>query len=218
MTKIALLLISFCISCSIAAQNYSTFYYQRVSLFEKLPTSNEDVLFLGNSISNGGEWAELFNDINIKNRGISGDVTMGVYDRLNSIIAGKPNKIFLLIGINDLARGIPSDTIENTIDKIIYKIQNESPQTDIYLQSILPVNDSFGMFEGHTKYQNIIDSLNEKLNQLACKRKIRFIDLYSFFVIPGTDKLNPEFTNDGLHLLGAGYLKWAELVKPYIYE
>jgi lysophospholipase L1-like esterase len=42
------------------------------------------------------------------------------------------------------------------------------------------------------------------------------VDLYSHLVTPGTDLLNPEYTNDGLHLLGAGYLKWAEVVKPLL--
>lgn len=218
MTKIASLLIILGFSFTVSAQNYSSFYYQRVSLFENLPTSDKDIIFLGNSISNGGEWSELFNDINIKNRGISGDVTMGVYDRLNSIVAGKPAKIFLMIGINDLARSISTDTIVYRIDQIINKIQTESPDTYIFLQSILPVNDSFGMFDGHTKHLDIIRPLNKNLHQLACKRKVTFINLFPYFVTPGTDKLNPEFTNDGLHLLGAGYLKWVELVKPFIYE
>ena len=70
--------ISFAFSLFAQNGNHSTFYYQRVSLFEKLPTSNEDIIFLGNSITNGGEWVELLNDERIKNRGISGDVCNGV--------------------------------------------------------------------------------------------------------------------------------------------
>ena len=205
---------------SLIAQNgnHSTFYYQRVSLFEKLPTSNEDIIFLGNSITNGGEWAELLNDKRIKNRGISGDVCTGVLDRLHSIVAGEPAKIFLLIGINDLGRGSMPDSVVHKTGEIIELIQKESPNTSIYIQSILPVNESFGMFKGHTQHKDIIKPLNNKLKCLANKKGVEFIDLYSHFVTPGTSNLDPLYTNDGLHLMGEGYIKWTEILKPYIYD
>lgn len=217
MKKIFLIIIitqfTFCLT---AQSKYSTFYYQRASLFEKLPVSSKDIIFLGNSITNGSEWAELFHNSKIKNRGISGDICQGVYDRLEPIIAGKPSKIFLMIGINDMARGTSIDSIAAATLKIIDKIQTESPRTRIYLQSLLPVNESFGMFQGHTKRKADIKPLNEKLEQLAHTKKITFIDLYSHFIVPGTQLMDPKYTNDGLHLLGDGYMKWVEIVKPYI--
>jgi hypothetical protein len=79
---------------------FSTFYQQRSSLFRLLPQSKGDIMFLGNSITNGNEWDELFNDASIKNRGISGDATLGVLNRLDEVTARKPGKVFLLIGIN----------------------------------------------------------------------------------------------------------------------
>ena len=57
------------------AYQYNQFYYQRSTLFEKLPIDSDDIVFLGNSITNGCEWHELFNNPNIKNRGISSDVS-----------------------------------------------------------------------------------------------------------------------------------------------
>lgn len=215
-----LLFLAIAFATSIFAQsgNHSTFYYQRVSLFEKLPTSSEDIIFLGNSITNGGEWAELLNDKRIKNRGISGDVCSGVLDRLNSIVAGEPAKIFLLIGINDLGRGGMPDSVVYKTGQIIERIQTESPNTSIYIQSILPVNESFGMFKGHTQHKDIIKPLNDKLKCMANKKGVQFIDLYSHFVTPGTNNLDPIYTNDRLHLLGEGYIKWTEIIKPYIYE
>lgn len=203
----------FCVS---AQNNYSTFYYQRASLFEKLSVDSTDIVFLGNSITNGAEWTELFQNINIKNRGISGDICQGVYDRLKCITDGKPSKIFLLIGINDMARGTSIDSIVDATQKIIEKIQTESPYTKIYLQSVLPVNDCFGMFQGHTKQKENIKPLNEKLEQLAITKKATFIDLYSHFIVPNTPLMDPRYTNDGLHLLGEGYIKWVEIVKPFI--
>ena len=173
-------------------RKYSTFYEQRATLFEELPVTSKDIIFLGNSITNGCEWAELFQNKNVKNRGISGDICMGVYDRLGPIVKGKPAKIFLLIGIN------------------------ESPKTKLYLQSVLPVNDCYGMFNGHTSRWQVVKQINDLLEPLAVKEGAAYIDLYSHFVEKETGKMNPVYTNDGLHLLGKGYLLWRDIVKPYV--
>lgn len=197
-------------------EKYSTFYYQRATLFEELPVGSKDIIFLGNSITNGGEWCELLNNKHVKNRGISGDVCMGVYDRLNSILKGKPAKIFLLIGINDVNRGASADTIVSRIGKITRKIKKDSPKTKVYLQSVLPVTDHYKMFGGHTKHWQMIPQINEGIKQLAEQEKVTYIDLYSHFVDPATGKLNIIYSNDGLHLLGKGYVRWAKIVKTYL--
>ena len=152
MKRIVLLLLGLLLALPQFAQErkYSTFYEQRATLFEELPVTSKDIIFLGNSITNGCEWAELFQNKNVKNRGISGDICMGVYDRLDPIVKGKPAKIFLLIGINDVSRGTSADKIISEISMIVRKIKQESPKTKLYLQSVLPVNDCYGMFNGHT--------------------------------------------------------------------
>lgn len=198
------------------AQQYSTFYYQRASLFEELPITSKDIVFLGNSITNGAEWGELFGSRHVKNRGISGDICMGVYDRLEPILKGKPAKIFLLIGINDLSRGTSADTIVSQIDRITRKIKRDSPKTKLYLQSILPVTDHYKMFAGHTKHWRMVGEINEKLRDLAVRERVVYIDLYSRFVDPLTGKMKTEYSNDGLHLLGKGYKLWAEIIRPYV--
>ena len=65
---------------SLSAQNNSrsTYWHQKQTLFESLPTSPEDIVMLGNSITDGGEWAEILDNVHVKNRGISGDTTDGV--------------------------------------------------------------------------------------------------------------------------------------------
>ncbi len=216
MKRIGLIFILLGMICVGYAQKYSTFYYQRATLFEELPVTSKDIIFLGNSITNGGEWAELLNNKHVKNRGISGDVCMGVYDRLDAILKGKPAKIFLLIGINDVSRGTPADTIVNRIGKIVKKIKKNSPKTKLYLQSILPVTDHYKMFGNHTRHWQMVKGINEKLVGLAESEKVTYIDLYSHFVDSVTGKMNVQYSNDGLHLLGKGYLKWAEIVKPYV--
>ncbi|MGL4993794.1 MAG: GDSL-type esterase/lipase family protein [Bacteroidales bacterium] len=197
---------------------YSTYWHQRASLFEELPINKKDIVFVGNSITDGGEWFELLSNSKVKNRGISGDRTVGVYDRLESIVSGRPKKLFLMIGVNDLAHGTSVDTIASNIAKIIESTSIRSPKTKIYLQSVLPMTDEKKMFGSHTARANDVVRLNAKLNSLAQDRGITYIDLYSQFINDETGKLDLKYSNDGLHLLGAGYKLWAEIVKPYVNE
>ena len=218
--KLFFLMAILALASSIHAQErkYSTFYYQRATLFEELPVTSSDIIFLGNSITNGGEWAELFDNPHVKNRGISGDVCMGVYDRLDAVVNGAPAKIFLLIGINDVDRGASADTIVERIGMIVDKIRKDSPSTKIYLQSVLPVSDHYKMFNGHTSRWQVVPEINKGLVRLAADRGVKYIDLYSHFIDNTTGKMNIKYTNDGLHLLGKGYKKWVGIVKPYVDE
>lgn len=214
-----LLMFVFAVTAAVAQENkYSTFYYQRATLFEVLPVSSDDIIFLGNSITNGGEWCELFDDPHVKNRGISGDTTDGVYDRLASIVAGSPKKIFLMIGINDVSRGRTTEFIADGIRAIAERIMAESPSTRLYLQSLLPVNDCYGKFEGHTSRYRQVPEINAEIKKIAADLGAVYIDLFTHFAEPESCKMHPELTNDGLHLLGAGYLKWRDIVTPYIKE
>ena len=174
------------------------------------------ILFsLVTSITNGAEWNELFPQKRVKNRGISGDTSEGVFDRLDAVVKGKPAKIFILIGVNDISREIKVETIVLNMKQIVEKIQKESPKTKIYIQSILPVNPDFEMFKGHMKPE-LIKEINQFYQNIAQEYKVNYIDLYSHFLEDGTDKMNKKYTNDGLHLLGEGYLLWREIVKPYL--
>lgn len=217
MKKLFIMLSLFC-ACTMHAQEqkHSTFYYQRATLFEVLPTSKSDIIFLGNSITNGGEWAELLRNPHAKNRGISGDTTQGVLDRLSTITKGKPSKIFLLIGTNDLSRGKSVDEVAKNVEKIVERVKRESPATKLYVQSVFPVNPKFNKFLGHMNRQKDIAALNAKIKAVAARHGVTYIDVYKSLVTPSTDVMNPEYTNDGLHLLGKGYQKWVDVLKPYL--
>ena len=199
-----------------AQGKYHPLYHQRASLFEELPIKNTDVVFLGNSITHFGEWHELLNNPNIKNRGISGDIAQGVYDRLDPILNGKPAKIFLLIGINDVSHDVAADSIVRAISKIVLKIGTHSPQTKLYIQSVLPVNPDFGLFLKATTRGDEVLKINSGLKELCSKHVLTYIDAYSALKEEASEKLRPEYTNDGLHLLGKGYLKWVEVLRGYI--
>lgn len=168
-------ILTLALACHAQERKYSTFYYQRATLFEELPVSSNGIIFLGNSITNNAEWMELFHNKHVKNRGISGDICMGVYDRLDAILKGKPAKIFLLIGINDVSRGTSADTIVSRIGMIARKIKADSPKTKLYLQSVLPVTDYYNMFKGHTSRWQVIPEINKGIAPLGRAGRI---DLY----------------------------------------
>lgn len=216
MKYMLILILSLSTLCGYAqTHKYSTFYEQRASLFEELPICTEDIVFIGNSITNGGEWHELFENRHVKNRGISGDTSEGVYDRLDAVLKGQPRKLFLLIGINDIAKGLSVRTIATTIEKIVSKIQTQSSSTSIYLQSVLPVNPDFGLFSGHMK-PDMINELNVEIKHIAQKYNITYIDLHPTFLDQKSHKLDAAYTNDGLHLMGKGYILWRDSILSYV--
>lgn len=196
-------------------RKHSTYYEQRATLFDELPTSKKDIVFLGNSITDGGEWSELFQNKHCKNRGISGDVCDGVLDRLETITKGQPAKVFLMIGINDLGRGGDPDTVAMKTRQIVKRIKAESPRTKIYIQSVLPTNDYYGLFGGHTARWEDIPVTNNLLRQIAEDEGVTYIDLFSLFA-DEEGKMNIKYSNDGLHLTGKGYLIWRDAVKRYL--
>lgn len=196
---------------------FPTYYLQRASLFASLPETQGDIVFLGNSITDGGEWVELFQDTRCKNRGISGDVTTGVIHRLPETVRRKPSKIFLLIGTNDLARGISPDSVLTNLWLIADFVRQESPKTKLYVQSILPVNEIYGKFGSHTKNHDAIRTVNASLKAKATTYGYQFVDLHTPFS-DENGKMDAGLTNDGLHLKGNAYLRWKHLIFPYVFD
>ncbi len=211
------LLISIALLCgSFSAAAQGEYNLQKRSLFEVLPITSADLVFLGNSITDGCEWAELFDNRHVKNRGISGDRTSWMLERLDPIIAGHPKKVFLMIGINDLACDVTPAQVVTNIRRIVDRLQAESRWTKIYIQSILPVNGrDFSKFKNHYPHSAEIVPLNRKLQALCVEKGIVYLDVWSALA-DATGQLDKRFTNDGLHLMGEGYLVWKEIIKPHV--
>ncbi|HOZ70470.1 MAG TPA: family 20 glycosylhydrolase, partial [Chitinophagaceae bacterium] len=196
---------------------FSTYYHQRVSLFRNLPQTKDDIIFLGNSITDGGEWSELFVDLKIKNRGISGDITAGVLNRLDEVYSRRPAKVFLLIGTNDLARNLSPDSVTKNIFRIAGLLHEKSPLTKLYVQSVFPVNEQFGKFSGHTSKKQQIIETNQLLRRHAAQYKYQYTDMGTS-LSDSTGRLSAAYTNDGLHLTGPGYVKWKETIYTSVYD
>ena len=186
-------------------------YAEKVAAFNADPVKPGDIVFLGNSITAGADWKSLLNLPNAKNRGIGGDITFGVLERLDEVIKGKPAKVFVLIGINDISRNIPDDLILRNYKSIINRIQKGSKKTKIYFYTLLPVNASFEKFKNHYGKDEHILAINNEIRKFASERNVTVIDLYSHF-IDEQKRLKPELTKDGLHLIPAGYQVWADVL------
>ena len=203
--------------------NWSRNHYAgRIEAFMKEPLNHGEIVFLGNSITEqGGDWSKKFGVKNIRNRGISGDVTDGVLKRLDEIVYFKPKAVFILIGVNDVFnihhekdtvliydKIVPStDFIGENILKIASIIQKKSPQTKIFVRTILPTNRSF--------CREDILAVNRLIKKNESKGVYRVIDLYPEFV-DSEGGMRDEFTTDGVHLSEEGYTQWVQFEKPII--
>jgi len=192
----------------------SSYYLERQTLFDKLSSSKNTIYFLGDSLTDDCEWNELLSNNNIKNRGINGDSTQGVLNRLNQITLSKPQKIFIMIGINDLLGNIETNIILDNYQKIIKTIRIDSPKTKIYIESILPINFELDKTKRPITNQDISD-FNNKLKDFSDNSNIFYIDLYSKF-LDSSNQLDKQYTIDGIHLNGNGYLIWKNEVSKYI--
>lgn len=186
-----------------------------VQQFAQYPNAKTDIIFLGNSLTASVQWNELLGLPQARNRGISGDTSFGILERLDEVTEGAPAKIFLLIGINDIARGYPAELILQNYEKIVRRIKNKSSGTAIYLQTLMPVNNSFTQFKGHYNKDEIIAEVNRGIKDIAEKQGVNFIDLHPHF-LDKEQRLNRKYTEDGLHLNSLGYAVWAEILEPYL--
>ena len=205
------------------------FYYKKLSEFEVSPIGFNKIVFLGNSITQGLlRHTDKLSGNNIVNRGISGDHTDGVLARLEEIIHYKPQAVFLLIGVNDLFednRSRPERTPEyvaNNIFLISDIINKKSPNTKIFTQTIIPINNNQYLTEKpnieflHADYS---PSINEQINEvnkiLKSNLSLNIIDLHSTFLNEDL-QLNPKFSTDGVHLNDLGYQNWIDIINQIL--
>lgn len=200
-----------------AQTKFTEFYWQRASLFDQLPVDSTHVVFLGNSLTNGCEWHELLGMPNAINRGISGDIVEGAQRRLEPIVNGHPAKIFMLTGVNDVSHHLTADSVATATVELIERIRRESPQTRLYVQSLLPINTSFGRYKNIEGKDQVIRDINALVRPQAEALGAVWIDLYPHFA-DEEGHLRTDLTNDGLHLLGQGYLIWRDILQPYLAE
>jgi lysophospholipase L1-like esterase len=187
-------------------------YNKKIALFEKEKTTTGKILFLGNSITEVGNFRKLLGDSSVINRGIAGDITFGILKRLDDVTRFKPSKVFILIGINDLSKGIPEDVILENMFLIVTQIKKASPKTQIFVQSLLPVNPTFKNFpKGYDVMEGIV-TINTQLSKISRRFNYTYVDIYKNF-LDKEGNLDASMSPDGLHLNASGYKHWIKILK-----
>lgn len=189
-------------------------YTQRMTIFKSEPAIKGRIIFLGNSITEFGDWKGLLGDSTAVNRGIAGDNTYGVLARLNDIIIRKPKKVFIEIGVNDFALEPGQQHTVRNILSIVKQIHLGSPRTGIYVLSILPTNDSVKTdYPFAYNKQRETNAINGNLLKAAGVNSYYFIDLNKV-LRDKNGKLDTKFAmSDGIHLNKAGYRRYLVLLK-----
>lgn len=195
--------------------NPDVYYARRATLFDLLPVYSSDIIMLGNSLTDGAEWNELFDNCHVKNRGIVGDIIPGFFERLEPILKGQPRKIFIMGGVNDISHGVSADSIVSAMTQVVTAIQARCPKTEIYVQSMLPFNNDVRLWKLLKGREQVVVDGNKGLESMCQRLGVTFINLYPLFV-GENGKMKPEYTNDGLHLMGGAYLIWRDALLPYI--
>lgn len=192
-------------------------WQNRVKAFKEQNEQLQNIVLLGDSITEGFEVAKYFPGRRILNRGIGADVIgnampaddpRGVLQRLNeSVFDCAATDVFILIGINDLNTGRNVESMEVGYRELLKRIRERVPAAKIHVQSVLPTRGD------HAKQNAPVLAFNGKLKLLAEEFGCDWIDLHRL-MRDEKGELKAEFTNDGLHLTEPAYRLWrAEVLR-----
>lgn len=197
----------------------SVYYDFKVCQFEKMNDEEEKngIVFLGDSITDFCDLDTYYPGLNAVNRGIAGDMTVGVLRRMDaSVFALEPRLVVLLIGVNDLSRGYSPETVTENIMKIVDEIKSRLPSAAVIVQSVYPVNSVHGK-EYASRLTPLISELNAALGALDKEHGYVFVNVYPA-LDDGTGSLIREYSDDGLHPNAAGYKAISSVLAPYLKE
>lgn len=170
-----------------------------------------EVVMVGDSITAGGRWDELFPEVSIINRGVPGDQVGGLELRTQSILGAEPERIFVMIGINDVAALNSNDQIMERFVRVSEALRSQG--ATLYIQSIIPCRISeFGSCTRQMQEQ--IRALNSRLGELAAVDGAIYLALDQ--VMADENGFLEEFSIDGVHPSSAGFAKWRDLIAAHV--
>jgi len=181
----------------------------RASQLALLPLGPEDLVFLGASLVEHGEWSELLPGRSVRNRGIAGDKVGDVLARLAPIVAAGPRAVFVMVGLNDVFAGTPPARIEQLHRELVQRLRAGAPATRVVLMTLLPVRRPGA--EGRA-VNATIDEVNAGLARVADEAGCLLLDLTPAFR-DEDGQLRAGFTRDGVHLNGPGYQAWRRVLE-----
>lgn len=192
-------------------------YTERVKQFREQNQQLQNVVLVGDSLTEGFEVAKFFPGRRIINRGIGADVIgnalpaddkRGILKRLDeSFFDVAATDAFLLIGINDLGDNHPPETVAAGYREILDRVKKHSPALRVHVQSLLPTRGNFAKHNA-----NVLD-VNQRLQKLAQEFGYDYLDLHALMK-DDQGELKQDLTADGLHINADGYKIWqAEIIK-----
>ena len=195
------------------------FRNHRYDSFKVLETNNESIVFIGNSITDMHCWPEAFVTSNgdylpIVNRGNSGTYSTEQSDNLESYINGKPKKVFMMIGTNDIAtRGLnfTGEQVLAYIKSMVERIQKRSPETKIYLYCILKSDYGYRVESTWLHANELIKEYVAKANS----DKLKYVDIYDELACVADGGV---WSYDKLHLTAAAYEIWCRSICQHLQE
>lgn len=165
--------------------------------YRRLPNTEEEIVFLGDSITASAPWAQYFSLI--RNRGIGGETTDGAMQRLEEIIESRPAAVFIHLGTNDLSKEVSVDEVADNMRQIVETILLADSSTRVFIAGLMPINFDFRDDVRLRKKQRAIPVLNVRFKEIASENpRVEYIDLYQAVVDEG-GSLKRDMTNDGLH-------------------
>jgi len=170
---------------------------------------NADIVMFGNSITEMAEWNELLNRTDIVNRGISGDITSGMLNRIETVTMVEPRVCFILGGINDILKNVSMDSTVSNINKIVIILKNDSVRPVI--QSVIYTGSDYPNF---SRINEEVFKINNELINIAKTNEIEFIDLNKY--LSENNCLKKDYTHDGLHLNAQGYRVWSKILNEFL--
>jgi lysophospholipase L1-like esterase len=162
--------------------------------------------FVGDSLTEGGDWPALLPEQNVINFGVGGNTTHDVLERLDEVVQAGPSTVVVEIGTNDFAWRLPVEEVGENIEAILSELREKLPDAKIVMQSILP---------RQPEYAHVVRTVNEQLERFVPSVSCVYLDLWPALA-DENGGLRSEFTTDGLHLTEAGYAAWAEALRPAI--
>lgn len=195
--------------CALLSFADEPFRNHRYDSWKSLTLPDHAIVFVGNSITDMHPWTEAFgNDPRIVNRGCSGAVSVELIEHVDSWVDGRTDKVFLMIGTNDLGWDSTTSSVVSHVAELIGEIRNRNRTADIYIQSILPARDQ------RNRTMETLQETNEQLKELAIRNQgVEYIDLFE--PLKGI-LLDEPYSLDRLHLEALGYKIWCETIMPYV--
>lgn len=184
------------------------------SFNKRVAQGNADVIFIGDSITQGWEgkgkqvWAKFYNNRNAVNLGIGGDRTQHVIWRLDNgnLYRIQPKAAVIMIGTNNSGSNSP-EQIADGVTTIVEQLRDKLPETKILLLAIFPRGA-----DKSDKRRQVNEATNEIIAKLDDGKHVHYLDIGpKFLEADGT--LTREIMPDLLHLSPKGYTIWAESIE-----